>query len=493
MSAQVFFSQILATSDKPVCPHWHERKALSFQFTRPSTDTYFVLRQKTEPRFNISFPCYYYLNSSHWRDLSDSNHVYEYSGRYRFYGEIWRARPLFETFWQVAQLQFPQENSSNNDTKHLELFAQQNLGLTKLRNQQWLQQGLRTWFYTEAQDSEEIISAYYLTEVSGQILLLRFVHYINQPSDASTAKCLAAQDQLFSQSYWIERQPVEGGLTIDKLIPERTAFVAENQPVADGLYRCTFINGRWQVLTHEPMLNLSQMQQLSHETLQKLDSHLVVLVADWQPSIQLAANEQIALTYQHLHSVMHNRIDFYILWGSEHSHAYLQQEIYKFWLSQLEPQRTFIIASGKRAKLVAKQVSQHSPSDQAIHHFYFINTLGCKEAEIKNMLKGRLSQGSSCQVAANETEVFLDIVAGSRFIKEQFQWLFMVLTIILVFPFFLSNKIFDAPLLPYLYAGLSDNWVIQTLTAAVISLTILKAFFVGLFKRRQSSDNGKVI
>src|SRR5690554_1454062 len=87
MSAQVFFSQILATSDKPVCPHWHERKALSFQFTRPSTDTYFVLRQKTEPRFNISFPCYYYLNSSHWRDLSDSNHVYEYSGRYRFYGK----------------------------------------------------------------------------------------------------------------------------------------------------------------------------------------------------------------------------------------------------------------------------------------------------------------------------------------------------------------------------------------------------------------------
>src|SRR5690554_7962841 len=66
---------------------------------------------------------------------------------------------------------------------------------------------------------------------------------------------------------------------------------------------------------------------------------------------------------------MHNRIDFYILWGSEHSHAYLQQEIYKFWLSQLEPQRTFIIASGKRAKLVAKQVSQHSPSDQATHHF----------------------------------------------------------------------------------------------------------------------------
>src|SRR5690554_4417987 len=81
MSAQVFFSQILATSDKPVCPHWHERKALSFQFTRPSTDTYFVLRQKTEPRFNISFPCYYYLDSSRWRDLSDSNHVYEYSGR----------------------------------------------------------------------------------------------------------------------------------------------------------------------------------------------------------------------------------------------------------------------------------------------------------------------------------------------------------------------------------------------------------------------------
>src|SRR5690554_1294663 len=67
MSAQVFFSQILATSDKPVCPHWHERKALSFQFTRPSTDTYFVLRQKTEPRFNISFPCYYYLDSSRWQ------------------------------------------------------------------------------------------------------------------------------------------------------------------------------------------------------------------------------------------------------------------------------------------------------------------------------------------------------------------------------------------------------------------------------------------
>lgn len=379
-----------ASNKKPFCAEWENKETY-----RVGEETYGITIQAPTP-FSVD------KNTLVHRDMNrfKEGFLSVERGNYTFYGSIWQAQAVYQSVWRFAIIQpFLKERGFKSLEERFSAIANEFLELKHIQNKQWIMCANHLWLYFENCDESNIASAYYLSAVDGErMVLLQFNHLYHQLNENTQRLCFNTQQEIFASHQW-SGSFQHSTNTLDKLLYDQAlnAPIFRSNPrlsrvkdeLANGLYRCVYKEQRWQIERTSPIINLQHLLSIDGvglfnntkdgEPNKEKHNLLNIFIPDTskQPDEALWSLRRDEINDNHIIFPFSN-ICYYILWTNNKNEMNERANVINYWLEhlgQLENAyyKPLVISNNKASKIVMQFIKHSRFSYINALSFYFID------------------------------------------------------------------------------------------------------------------------